>query len=325
MNSEIISNVLQTLVKKYKLLQKTLVKTEDVTLIEYKIRPLKKVLQLVQNKSNLQDIQNIPGIGKGTIDRIKEIQKTGTLKELGEIDKEILYNKVVNKVALSLQQIIGIGPVNSLEFVKVHHVVSVREFIDKVNKGTIKVNDKIKLGIKYYGLLCTQIPRENIVKIKDHVIIPALKRVRVNCIPMAEICGSFRRKKSHSSDIDVLITCTENSILGMFISELVRIGFIVDGLTDTNVQTKYMGFCRYERKVYRIDIRFVKPESWATSLAYFTGSYQHNILMRGIAINKGLKLNEYGLFRSTGERIEVKSEKDLYRILEKPFVKPEYR
>jgi DNA polymerase/3'-5' exonuclease PolX len=101
---------------------------------------------------------------------------------------------------------------------------------------------------------------------------------------------------------------------------------IVDDLTDKNIHTKYMGFCKYkENPVRRIDIRFVPYESFNSALLYFTGSADLNKEMRKIAKKKNLKLSEYGLFKENGDKLEVKSERDIFDILGLEYLHPRLR
>ena len=91
-----------------------------------------------------------------------------------------------------------------------------------------------------------------------------------------------------------------------------------------------MGFCRYEKKNYRIDIRLVPLESYYSALVYFTGSYQLNTKMRSIAKKLGYKLNEYGLFKRNidveyPDPIILNSEKDLFDILKIEYLEVEQR
>ena len=158
------------------------------------------------------------------------------------------------------------------------------------------------------------------------------------------VCGSYRRKKITSNDIDVLLTHnkinTDNqkdkskiNYLLEFVNKLKENKILKDDLTDGEIKTKYMGFSKLNRKpVRRIDIRFVPKRSYYPALLYFTGSYQLNQDMRQIAKSQGYKLNEYGLYKiiekdgKTVEKfIKVKSEKDIFDKLDMDYVNPEER
>jgi DNA polymerase/3'-5' exonuclease PolX len=171
------------------------------------------------------------------------------------------------------------------------------ELIKKVNSGEIKVNDKIKLGLKYSGKFKGNIPRQHIDDIQYY-----LKQFN----PHIVICGSYRRGLEYSSDIDVLLYSRDlltmddvkkSNMLNDYVKLLTKNKFIVDNITNNNV-TKYMGFAKWENTIRRIDVRLIPYESIQPALVYFTGSYELNRIMRRQAKDLGYKLNEYGLYKN---------------------------
>ena len=114
-------------------------------------------------------------------------------------------------------------------------------------------------------------------------------------------------------------------------SKILQNGTIIDDITNTKITTKYMGFLKYKNNlVRRIDIRFVPYKYYYSALLYFTGSREFNRNIRKIAKSKGYKLSEYGLTRIIGKSqyestIPIKSEKDIFNILNIPYLEPEYR
>ena len=90
-----------------------------------------------------------------------------------------------------------------------------------------------------------------------------------------------------------------------------------------------MGLAKYlDNPIRRLDIRLIPLESFFTAYLYFTGSYEFNERMRGIAKRQGYKLNEYGLYKKTGDTyklIKVKSEEDIFKVLGMDYVEPEKR
>jgi DNA polymerase/3'-5' exonuclease PolX len=210
-----------------------------------------------------------------------------------------------------------------------------------VEDDEIEVNDKILLGLKYYGKFEGNIPRKeitNIYKIFTDVIKKLNKNLDENKKYIFEICGSYRREKPTSGDIDILISKKgklDDKI--NYLEEIINLlkeplkkndnkPLLIDALTDKNIHTKYMGFSKYlDNPNRRIDIRFVPFESYFSALAYFTGSADLNKKMRLIAKNKKLKLSEYGLFTKEGEKLPIHSEQDIYDILGIEFIEPKYR
>jgi DNA polymerase/3'-5' exonuclease PolX len=157
------------------------------------------------------------------------------------------------------------------------------------------------------------------------------------------LCGSYRRGRDKSGDIDCFITHpaikTKNdlesnsvNILENFVEMLIKVGFIVDQLTMGAV--KFMGFCRVPQEgkseketiARRIDIRFVPFESYGSAILYFTGSKQFNTTMRSHALAKGYSLSEFGLKRkSDGIVLPCATEEEVFKILNYPYKTPKER
>lgn len=288
----------------------------------FRLKNIKLALSIITkypNKitlNNLDDFSQINGIGKGTIDRIKEILTKGHLSEL----ENITFDTKENKISEKLEDIIGIGASKAKELINIG-VTSIKDLKDKIKNNEIKISDTIKTGLKYHGVYQENIPRNEIDQIKKLITKTVDKKY------IFSICGSYRRCKDFSNDIDILFTMKESkgpNHLKTIINELNDKGFLVDSLTKNN-KTKYMGFCKYkDNPVRRIDIRFVKYESFYSALLYFTGSGDFNRNMRSIAKKQGYKLSEYGLMKDN--KIEkISSEKDIFNILGMSYVEPNER
>ena len=298
----------------------------------YRLKNLKVVLNILKKypiKITLQNYHtliDIPGIGKGTILRLKEIMDYGFLLELGKF--KVDHNK--DKIIKELTQIVGINDITANKLYK-KGIKSILDLKKKVKSKEIKLNEKLLLGLKYYGKFEGNIPRKEIDKIKEiikYVIDKENKKYKDKFI--FEICGSYRRGKKTSGDIDVLIS--KKGKLDKHINYLENIvlllkglekPLIIDDLTNKEFHTKYMGFCQYkDNPPRRIDIRFVDYKFWFSALVYFTGSVQLNKNMRNIAKTKNLKLSEYGLQKKDGTKILIKSEKELFDILDMKYLEP---
>ena len=291
---------------------------------------------------NYNDLSEISGIGKGTIKRVKEILEKGKLSELGNF-KDTTKDK--KKALEDLESVIGIGRSKAIQLYE-EGIRSVKDLKKKHKQGKIELNDKILLGLKYYGVYQQNIPREEIDKIYKFI------KKKVNQMNKHyeltdkyaycfQICGSYRRERPFSNDIDILLTkfrTTPNSPetdkqLKRFVNRLKKPSkfnnnqsFLVDDMTDKKIVTKYMGFCKYkDRPIRRIDIRYVPYTYYHSALLYFTGSADLNKKMRSIAIKKGYKLSEYGLFDKNEKRLPVKSERDIFKLLGLEYLDPRLR
>lgn len=296
-------------------LKQYLEKIKSEKAIIYKINAIANLIKIIniypKEIKNGEELKDIKGVGKGSIEKINEILKTGTLSYLN------------NNILSELTEVIGIGPSIANQLIQKYKIKSLDELIKKVIKGEIEVNDKIKLGLKYVGKFKGNIPRQHIDDVQDY-----LKQFNSNII----ICGSYRRGLDFSSDIDILLYNSQlltmddvkkSNMLNDYVKLLTKNKFIVDNITNNNV-TKYMGFAKWDNVIRRIDIRLIPYESIYTALVYFTGSYELNRIMRKKAKELGYKLNEYGLYKNN-ELIHITSEKELFKKLGIKYLKPTER
>lgn len=248
------------------------------------------------------DIKNIKGIGKGSLRRIKIILDGGTLN-----------HTQISSHLNELKMIYGIGDM----FAKKLYNDGIKT-IEDLKKSNISLNDSQKIGLKYYKDFQLKIPRSEI-KIYRKYFINIVKSLTDNTF--MKIVGSFRRRCSESGDIDILLT--GDNCLYHFVDKLKKDKFLTADLCWGD--KKYMGV--YENKNgigRRIDIRFIEYEYFFPALLHYTGSGEHNVIMRKKAIEMGYKLNEYGIWKNN-KPIEVNSEKEIFDILNMDYVKPHHR
>lgn len=307
----------------------------------FRLKQIKNILSIIKkypeeiNLTNIKEFSKLDGIGIGTVNRIKEILKNGFLEEL----KDFNFDDTNNKIFEELESIIGIGKTNALKLVK-QGITSIEDLKQKILNNEIKVNDKILLGLKYEGVFKNNIPRkeiDNIYNVLKNIINNINDKYNLNDTNkyIFEICGSYRREKDTSNDIDILIsklnTNANGNNLNIIINELKSSNkndlLLVDDITDKNIKTKYMGFCKYKNNpVRRIDIRFVPFKSYYTALLYFTGSKDLNTKMRIKAHELGYKLSEYNLIDiNKNKKIKISSEYDIFHLLKMEYLPPNLR
>ncbi len=312
----------------------------------FRLKQIKNALSTIKKYpeeltiENLKEFKELPGIGKGTIDRIKEIINKGYLEELKDFKND---NDENEEIIEELTSIVGIGRVKALELIKLG-VDSIKSLKKKVKDGQIELNEKIMLGIKYHNKFKGDIPRKEITQISkliDSIIKKLNKKLDEKEKYYFEICGSYRREKDTSGDIDVLVskigTLYDKEEKENHLDKVIQLlksdiktnndePLIVDDITDKNYETKYMGFCKYkENPVRRIDIRFVAHDVFPSALLYFTGSAELNKKMRQIAKTMGYKLSEYGLTKEDGTRMKIESEYDIFKLLKIEYLEPRLR
>lgn len=274
-------------------------------------------------------LADIKGIGKGTIDRIDEILKTGKLKEIKKNKNK--YSEYVEK----LVQVHGIGQSKAYELVTKYNIKNVDDLKKQYKKGNIELNNVIITGLKYYDVYKENIPRKEIDQI--YILLKKIAK-KIDSKLKITICGSYRRGKDTSNDIDILIAHpniktksqlnNQHNFLLLFTEQLKKEKFLIDDLTDKDYKIKYMGYAKYNNTIRRIDIRYIPYESLPTALLYFTGSAQLNKKMRSLAEQLGYILNEYGLYKLADDkkiRIKINTEKDVFEKLGMEYLEPEKR
>ncbi|KAI4460614.1 dna polymerase type-x family member [Holotrichia oblita] len=246
-----------------------------------------------------KEARRLDGIGEKIAKKIDEYLETGKLRKLENIHKD----KKANVITL-LTQVSGIGPAKAQNLADMGI-----ETIEDLRKHTDKLTHHQIVGLKYFEDFQKKIPREEIEKIEE--IIEDELRV-LDADYHITICGSYRRGKLESGDIDVLITHPKytaethnkhNDRLKKIVNALEKSGLITDTLSLG--ETKFMGACRLKSGgiTRRLDIRLTPFDQYYCSILYFTGSDMFNRSMRAHATEKGFILNEYSLrpLGSTGE------------------------
>jgi DNA polymerase beta len=306
---------------------------KDKLIYSYKLNSLSKALEVIRKlkfkiKSG-SELKDYKGIGKGTIKRIDEIINTDKLNEVKQAD---ISGEHLNYVD-DLMKVFNIGRVKAYEIYTKHNIKSIDELKDAVKKGNIDLPESILKGIKYVDKIKTNIPRDEMDEIYTKLILIG---IILDPDMDVRVCGSYRREKPTSNDIDVIIShpkiktklqTKKSDMFLKFIKILEKEHFIEDSFTSENVPTKYMGVCRLNKNslLRRLDIRFMPQESYYTAILYFTGSDGFNRRMRSVALSMGYTLNEYRLLDDKGNIMNVDSEMDVFDHLNMEYVKPKYR
>jgi DNA polymerase beta len=308
--------------------------------IYYKLATIKRVIDTISKytKKILSGVElgKIKGIGPKTMDRVDEIIKTGKLSEISEKEKQ--YESISE-----LSTIYGIGPTKASLFYEKFKIKSIKDLIKASKNGDIILTHQMELGIKYKNTLTEKIPH-NLIKLAEKPIINKINKINPDII--AIICGSFRRKKDFSSDLDILLThpniTSTNNKQGVYLEQVVDIltnFFIIDKLTESS-KKHFQGFASFKnivkefpdfntkKNVIRIDIIIVPYKSYYTALMHFTGSAVFNQKMRLHAKSMNMKLSEYGLFKQVGKNevsLKINSEEDIFNALLLKYIPPEKR
>ncbi|XP_030747408.1 DNA polymerase beta-like isoform X2 [Sitophilus oryzae] len=274
------------------------------------------------------EAKSLPGIGEKISKKIDEFLQTGKLKKLENIHQD-KSSQIINL----LTRVSGIGPVKAQKLFSDGIMT-----LDDLRKNQDKLTHHQIIGLRYFDDFEKRIPRAEI-----HEIENILKREITEVDPKYEIiiCGSYRRGKPESGDIDTLITHPDYTsdkfnkkhkimVLKSIIEKLKKCGLVTE--TISLGDTKFMGACRLnpDLPTRRLDIRFQPYDQYFCSVLYFTGSDVFNQKMRAHALEKQFTLNEYtlrplGCTGIPGEPVEITSERDIFDIIEYPYKKPEER
>ncbi|TFG35486.1 MAG: DNA polymerase/3'-5' exonuclease PolX [Parcubacteria group bacterium] len=269
----------------------------------------------VYKEGGLPALEKIPGIGKSIAEKIEEYLKTGKIKTYDELKKRtpIDLEEIIAVEGLGpqrtkiLYQKLGIKNLKELErAAKEHKISSLFGFKEKTEKNILEGIAFLKKSKGRFLL------GEILLETKE--IISKLKTLKE--VEEISVAGSVRRMKETIGDVDILIT-TKNpkKVMDFFVSLPGIVKVWVKGTTKSSIRLE-QGF--------DVDLRTVQSKSYGSALQYFTGSKEHNIATRRLAIEKGLKLNEYGVFKGK-KMIAGWTESGVYRVLGLPWIEPELR
>ena len=269
----------------------------------------------IYKRKGLKGLEEIPGVGKNIALRIEEYLKTGKIKYYEQFKKRLPLNLgemtsvegMGPKRARLLYQKLGIKDLKSLEkAAKAKKIASLPGFGEKTEKNILEAIKFLKRSKGRFFL------GEILPEVK--YIIGRLKELKE--VEQISVAGSVRRMKDTIGDVDILVT-TENpkKVMDFFVSLPGITKIWGKGLTKSSIRME---------EGFDVDLRALRKKSYGSALQYFTGSKEHNIITRRIAIQRGLKLSEYGLFR--GKRmIAGWSEEGIYKALGMAWMAPELR
>ena len=280
-----------------------------------------EILKYIEEDS----LTDIKGIGKSIAEDIKTYHETGTMPVLEDLKKR------VPEGLIEWTNISGLGPKNIVKIHKELGITTIPELKEACNNGAVgalpglgqKSADKIIKSIEYleqYGERCHLDDALDIAE-------PIFEFVKnLDGVIEADIAGSLRRSRETIGDIDILASAEKEdveSIFDAFVDHKLVVEVLGRGDTKSSVRSE---------TGRQVDLRIVKPHEYPAALMYFTGSKEHNIVLRQRARDRGMSLNEYGLFKlkedketDFDQQVETTSEDDIYQKLGLNFIIPEHR
>jgi len=260
-------------------------------------------------------LKDVPGIGEGMAQKIVEYLKTGKVSKFEEV------RKGVPDELIAIMDIPGMGPKTLSMIHKEKGISSLSQLEKAVENGSLvglpgigeKKVENIKRGI--------QLLKQSKGRMNLGIAFPVAKRIVEALREKAgsrkiEWAGSLRRMRENIGDIDILATGPNKEKIIHTFTHLPEVKEVLaSGETKASVIVEGS---------IQIDLRVVEEDSYGAALQYFTGSKGHNIHLRGIAKTKGIKINEYGVFKGE-KKIGGKEEEDVYRALGMDWIEPELR
>ncbi|WP_435643986.1 DNA polymerase/3'-5' exonuclease PolX [Streptomyces sp. H49] len=262
-------------------------------------------------------LREIPNVGRSIADKVAEYLRTGKMAVVEERRARIPAG------VRELITIPTLGPKKALRLYEDLHISSVNELAAAIESDALadlkgfgeKTQDNIRHGIELLQRAGARVPLPLALDTAEE-IVAALSSVS-GCRRCA-YAGSLRRMRETVGDLDVLVAARKS---GPFMDALCELPgtaeVIARGAKKTSVRTG---------RGLQVDLRVLPPESWGAGLQYFTGSKAHNIRTRTIAVHRGLKLSEYGVFDAESEEsVASRTEEEVYARLGLPWIEPTLR
>ncbi|MBL9094833.1 MAG: DNA polymerase/3'-5' exonuclease PolX, partial [Planctomycetaceae bacterium] len=275
------------------------------------IRDLSRPLEGMTEKA----LTELPGIGSDLAEKILTILKSGDLPLRRELGRRLPHG------LCDLIRVPGLGPkrarllydqlqISSLDKLRIaakrHRLQKLRGFGEKTEANILEALEQLAETGRRFLLAEAQVFADAVVR---HLrSTPGLKQV--------EVAGSFRRRKETVGDLDVLACCDPpGAVMDRFAEYEAAADVLARGRTKMTVRL---------RNGLQVDLRVLPEKSFGAALQYFTGSKEHSILLRRRALDRKLKLNEYGVFRGK-KQVAGRTEADVYNAVGLPWIPPELR
>jgi len=270
------------------------------------------------------EVEAIPGIGKTLAAKIDELMRTGRLRA---------YEKLQAQVPAGVVAMLGVpdvGPKRAARFWKELGITSVEALERAAREGRLrtlpgmgaKSESKVLAGIEALKRRTGRTPL-GVAWPLARAMLDELREVEG--VVQAAPAGSLRRMRETVGDLDLLLASADPEPASHEAAQRVMDCFreftqvaevLLSGPTKTSIRT-HEGF--------QVDLRVLEPKRWGTALQYFSGSQAHNIRLRGLALDRGFSLSEYGLKREDGAEILCATEEEVYAALGLPLIPPELR
>ncbi|MBT8367445.1 MAG: DNA polymerase/3'-5' exonuclease PolX [Deltaproteobacteria bacterium] len=262
-----------------------------------------------------EDLTRLPGIGKELAAKIVEIVKTGTARALKK-----LQDKIPAEVRLMLK-IPKLGPKRVRNLYQDLNIQSLEQLLQAAKDGRIRSMPGFGQKMETQILKAVEAHAEKEIRFKIAAVKPYVDSLlnyleKVAGVQQVVAAGSFRRSKETLGDLDILVVADSDSpVMDRFVDYEDVADVLSRGTTRSSIVL---------RSGLQVDLRMVAAESFGAALQYFTGSQAHNVAVRRLGRQRGLKINEYGVFKFE-ERVAGQTEESIYQSVGLAYIPPELR
>ena len=262
-----------------------------------------------------RSLEDLPGIGKDLAVKICAIVETGEFPQLAEARSSVPAS------ALEMLRIGGLGPKKVAVLMKELSIRTLDDLRQAAEKGEIAklkgFGKKTEQAILEGAAQAVEVPKRFLLaEVKPDADAIVADLLKLKSVSQATLAGSSRRLKETVADLDVVATSKDSTeAMDALAAHPLVVKVLARGETKQRVKL---------RSGVEMDLRVVPDESYGAAMQYFTGSKEHNIVVRRRALDRGLKLNEYGLFRGE-ELVGGRTEEEVYRLVDLPWIPPELR
>jgi len=262
-----------------------------------------------------EDLTELPGIGKELAAKIEEIVKTGHCHALEKLHDELPAG------LLELLKMPGLGPKKVHALYQQLHIQSMEQLIKAAQEQRLRTLDGFGPKTEAHILAAAETNRQAKKPFlhafaADYAESLVKYLQNVKGVVRVTVAGSFRRDKETVGDLDILVTTEENSPL---IERFVAYDEVREVVSEGTTRASVILRCGLQ-----VDVRVVDDVCYGAALHYFTGSKAHNIAIRRLGQQDGLKINEYGVFRGE-KRVAGDTEKSVFKAVHLPYIPPELR
>jgi DNA polymerase (family 10) len=259
----------------------------------------------------------IPNVGKSIAEKIHAVLETGSFPELDDLRAEVPPG------VREMTAIPGFGPKKAIVVYRELGIEDLPQLVAAATDGRLRglkgfsakteesVLQAVERAARDTGRVLIDVARD-----VAEAFLESLRRIKG--VRKAEYAGSLRRMAETIGDVDLLVASDDpSSVMEAFVAA----GDVAQVLTNGDARSSIL-----TRSGLQVDLRVVPLSAWGAAMIYFTGSKAHNVRIREMAVRKGLKLNEYGLYRvEDDELIAADTEKAVYGRLGLPYIEPTLR